>query len=353
MASALLAGSADMERADSGSGGSDKAVQIPAAVANNNTNLIGTNPQGASPSSSSEAERQRHSWDHFLFVTNSNQAVEKLSQVFDQACSTNPCSRDDSMDDSDRPYFTQNNLLGMSQLCSAEATTAATATGLQHTAASWFAAATNGIKIHNFNEDDGIEQGANTVLERRLQRHDKRTVTSRMHEEIEVSPSHHIQVRLPPTNPVITSGAEHDLLFQQPQEQNAPTPVMAEVSSPAKTSPAASARATKDGHSVEVIGSAKFVIPVEMLEVKSDEAAELERSISELTMRSSYAASDGALQKIALPDLNVQIVDFEPLPFALFSLEVIPISQKALRFYLYKPPPKVTDIRVFIQSFLC
>ncbi|WP_373549417.1 hypothetical protein [Haliscomenobacter sp.] len=62
---------------------------------------------------------------------------------------------------------------------------------------------------------------------------------------------------------------------------------------------------------------------------------------------------DGALQKIALPDLNVQIVDFEPLPFALFSFEVIPISQKALRFYLYKPPPKVTDIRVFIQSFLC
>ena len=62
---------------------------------------------------------------------------------------------------------------------------------------------------------------------------------------------------------------------------------------------------------------------------------------------------DGSIQKIALPDLHVQIVDFEALPFALFSLEVIPISQKALRFYLYKPPPKVTDIRVFIQSFLC
>jgi hypothetical protein len=62
---------------------------------------------------------------------------------------------------------------------------------------------------------------------------------------------------------------------------------------------------------------------------------------------------DGAIQKIALPDFNFQAIDFQAKPFIVLSLDIIPISQKALRFYLYKPPPKVTDIRVFIQSFLC
>jgi hypothetical protein len=39
-------------------------------------------------------------------------------------------------------------------------------------------------------------------------------------------------------------------------------------------------------------------VPVVSFEVKPEEALELERSISELTMRSSYAATDSALQKI-------------------------------------------------------
>lgn len=62
---------------------------------------------------------------------------------------------------------------------------------------------------------------------------------------------------------------------------------------------------------------------------------------------------DGAIQKIALPDFNFQAIDFQELPSLVLNLNIIPTSQKALRFYLYKPPPKVTDIRVFIQSFLC
>ena len=62
---------------------------------------------------------------------------------------------------------------------------------------------------------------------------------------------------------------------------------------------------------------------------------------------------DGAIQKIALPDFNFQAIDFQANPFVVLNLDITPISQKALRFYLYKPPPKVTDIRVFIQSFLC
>ncbi|HOY17627.1 MAG TPA: hypothetical protein PLC89_10050 [Haliscomenobacter sp.] len=62
---------------------------------------------------------------------------------------------------------------------------------------------------------------------------------------------------------------------------------------------------------------------------------------------------DGAVQKIALPDFNFQAVSMQALPYQAMASDVIPSSQKALRFYLYKPPPKVTDIRVFIQSFLC
>ncbi len=62
---------------------------------------------------------------------------------------------------------------------------------------------------------------------------------------------------------------------------------------------------------------------------------------------------DGAVQKIALPDFNFQALYIQVLPFQVIAFDVIPSSQKALRFYLYKPPPKVTDIRVFIQSFLC
>jgi len=62
---------------------------------------------------------------------------------------------------------------------------------------------------------------------------------------------------------------------------------------------------------------------------------------------------DGAIQKIALPDFHFQAFNIQSLPVMALEVNVIPTSQKALRFYLYKPPPKVTDIRVFIQSFLC
>jgi hypothetical protein len=61
----------------------------------------------------------------------------------------------------------------------------------------------------------------------------------------------------------------------------------------------------------------------------------------------------GAVQKIALPDFHFQVFNIQPLPILAQELYTLPISQKTLRFYLYKPPPQVTDIRVFIQSFLC
>ena len=61
----------------------------------------------------------------------------------------------------------------------------------------------------------------------------------------------------------------------------------------------------------------------------------------------------GAVQKIALPAFQFQVFNFQPLPTLAQELYTLPISQKTLRFYLYKPPPQVTDIRVFIQSFLC
>lgn len=39
-----------------------------------------------------------------------------------------------------------------------------------------------------------------------------------------------------------------------------------------------------------------------------------------------------------------------PLPIA---LDLLPHNQKILRFYLYKPPPRLRDIPVFVQSFRC
>jgi hypothetical protein len=61
----------------------------------------------------------------------------------------------------------------------------------------------------------------------------------------------------------------------------------------------------------------------------------------------------GSVQKIALTDFHFDFFNFQPLPTQALSSHNVPISQKTLRFYLYKPPPQVTDIRVFIQSFLC
>jgi hypothetical protein len=50
---------------------------------------------------------------------------------------------------------------------------------------------------------------------------------------------------------------------------------------------------------------------------------------------------------------------FHPACLPVFSCRladiyaIIPLNQKILRFYLYKPPPRILDIRVLIQSFIC
>lgn len=85
----------------------------------------------------------------------------------------------------------------------------------------------------------------------------------RTHEEIEVSPDHHIQVRLPPQDLVV-------------------------VDKKNDTKRKSKSAATAANNSS---GSQPNKFPLETLEVRTEEAAALERSISELTMRSSYAAA--------------------------------------------------------------
>ncbi len=65
------------------------------------------------------------------------------------------------------------------------------------------------------------------------------------------------------------------------------------------------------------------------------------------------STSEGAIQKIVTFDFNFDFITVNFLPSIVWASNITPTSQKALRFYLYKPPPTVTDIRVFIQSFLC
>lgn len=36
-----------------------------------------------------------------------------------------------------------------------------------------------------------------------------------------------------------------------------------------------------------------------------------------------------------------------------FARDILPHNQKILRFYLYKPPPRMRDIPVLVQSFRC
>lgn len=59
-----------------------------------------------------------------------------------------------------------------------------------------------------------------------------------------------------------------------------------------------------------------------------------------------------AVQKKSLPDAK-----FHPLLADKFADPqhpgILPLHQKNLRFYLYKPPLIVADIRVLVQSFLC
>jgi hypothetical protein len=52
--------------------------------------------------------------------------------------------------------------------------------------------------------------------------------------------------------------------------------------------------------------------------------------------------------------LYLPLADFAcTLPIFPHSIDIIPINQKVLRFYLYKPPPQWRDIPVFVQNFRC
>ena len=61
------------------------------------------------------------------------------------------------------------------------------------------------------------------------------------------------------------------------------------------------------------------------------------------------------LQKVAALSLVADPFILPPsLSFALeFAKDILPYNQKILRFYLYKPPPRMRDIPVLVQSFLC
>jgi hypothetical protein len=65
--------------------------------------------------------------------------------------------------------------------------------------------------------------------------------------------------------------------------------------------------------------------------------------------------SGTSLVHIATSEFEIPIFDdfFPNVPYFYTSIGEMPRSQKILRFYLYKPPPLVRDIPVFVQSFLC
>lgn len=65
------------------------------------------------------------------------------------------------------------------------------------------------------------------------------------------------------------------------------------------------------------------------------------------------STSEGTTQLKFLFDYHFDLITVNSPNFVVWSGAITPTSQKALRFYLYKPPPVATDIRVFIQSFLC
>jgi hypothetical protein len=110
-------------------------------------------------------------------------------------------------------------------------------------------------------------------------------VLSRIHEDIEVIPGHHVQVRLPPIHPILQT-----------------SPVIVEETIRAVTPSGDSCKAVPQQPMIDAIVDLSTMTstspPIRCFEVKPEEAMELERSISELTMRSSYAATDMALQKI-------------------------------------------------------
>jgi hypothetical protein len=73
--------------------------------------------------------------------------------------------------------------------------------------------------------------------------------------------------------------------------------------------------------------------------------------------KSSFLKTDTqpTLQKVLALSLVADAFILPPsLNFALeFSRDILPHNQKILRFYLYKPPPRMRDIPVLVQSFLC
>ncbi|WP_373550582.1 hypothetical protein [Haliscomenobacter sp.] len=62
------------------------------------------------------------------------------------------------------------------------------------------------------------------------------------------------------------------------------------------------------------------------------------------TLQKVIALSFAADPFILPPTLNVALE---------FAKDILPYNQKILRFYLYKPPPRMRDIPVLVQSFLC
>jgi hypothetical protein len=214
------------------------------------------------------------------------------------------------------------------------------------------------------------QQQQQQVKNKENNKNSRRIVVSRTHEDIEVSPGHHVQVRLPPTNPILKSSSSaaaaaaaivpmtavqkvnksqssfdrtnNERCYvpdeQQQQVQSEQIPLSTSLLSPPSPSlplQRSCIARNNSNDSCKVASSNKIIdhenskrmnepnnhnnmivptndndeitncnntniisAPVLSFEVKPEEALELERSISELTMRSSYAATDSTLQKI-------------------------------------------------------
>lgn len=93
---------------------------------------------------------------------------------------------------------------------------------------------------------------------------------------------------------------------------------------------------------------------------EKQEGANMEESLSRIPCcsdKSSFLKTDTqpTLQKVMEFSLVADPFVLPPsLNFAFeFSRDILPHNQKILRFYLYKPPPRMRDIPVLVQSFLC
>lgn len=93
---------------------------------------------------------------------------------------------------------------------------------------------------------------------------------------------------------------------------------------------------------------------------EKQEGSNMEESLSRIpccSNKSSFLKTDThpTLQKAMKISLVADSFDLPPsLNFTFeFSRDILPHNQKMLRFYLYKPPPRMRDIPVLVQSFLC